>query len=44
MVDGGGEPPHVSPGDIVRAQVLVCRKRDDPHFLKLVATRLTIGK
>jgi hypothetical protein len=43
VFDGGGEPPQVTAGATVSAQVLVCRKRDDPHFLKLVATRLTIG-
>jgi len=39
-VVGGGSPPRVEPGEIVRASVLVCRHADDPHFLKLVATRL----
>jgi hypothetical protein len=40
VIEGGGAEPHVSPGDVIRAQVLVCRNPDDPHFLKLVATRL----
>ena len=40
VIEGGGAEPHVSPGDVIRAQVLVCRDPDDPHFLKLVATRL----
>jgi hypothetical protein len=43
LFTGGGSPPHVDPGDTVRARVLVCRDPDDPHFLKLVATRLAIG-
>jgi hypothetical protein len=42
ILDRGPEP-HVSPGDVVRAEVLVCRHRNDPHFLKLVATRLSFG-
>ena len=41
-IEGGGTPPRVSTGDVVRAQVLVCRHSDNPHFLKLVATRLTL--
>ena len=44
LLSGGGSPPHVDPGDTVRARVLVCRNPDDPHFLKLVATRLAIGE
>jgi hypothetical protein len=44
LITGGGTPPHVSPGDSVRAQVLVCRKPDEPQFLKLVATRLALGE
>jgi hypothetical protein len=40
VIEGGGAEPHVSPGDVIRAQVLVCRHPDDPHFMKLVATRL----
>jgi hypothetical protein len=44
VVEGGGSPPHVKPGDSVRAHVLVCRKKDEPHFLKVVVTRLTIGE
>lgn len=43
VIVGGGDEPHVRPGDVVRAQVLVCRHRNDPHFLKLVATRLSLG-
>ncbi len=43
VIEGGGAEPHVNPGDIVRAQVLVCRHPNDAHFLKLVATRLAIG-
>jgi hypothetical protein len=35
--------PHVNLGDVVRADVLVCRKTNSPRFLKLVATRLVIG-
>jgi hypothetical protein len=35
--------PHVEPGDIIHATVLVCRHPNDAHFLKLVATRLKIG-
>jgi hypothetical protein len=42
-VSGGGSPPRVEPGEVIRAQVLVCRQADDPHFLKLVATRLRLG-
>jgi len=42
VVSGGGSPPRVEPGDVVRAQVLVCRHGDDPHFLKLVAKRLEL--
>jgi len=42
VITGGGPTPHVSAGDIVRASVLVCRHAADPHFLKLVATRLTL--
>jgi hypothetical protein len=41
-ISGGGSPPHVDVGDVVQARVLVCRKSDDPHFLKLVASRLVI--
>jgi Family of unknown function (DUF6281) len=44
VIVGGGAEPRVRPGDVVRAQVLVCRHRDDPHFLKLVATRLSLGR
>jgi hypothetical protein len=44
LFTGGGSPPHVDPGNTVRARVLVCRHPDDPHFLKLVATRLAIGE
>lgn len=40
---GGGKKPHVAPGDVVRANVLVCRRKDDPHFLKLVASSLSLG-
>jgi hypothetical protein len=40
VIEGGGTEPHVSLGDVIRAQVLVCRHPNDPHFLKLVATRL----
>jgi hypothetical protein len=40
VVDGGGAEPHVDTGDVVRAQVLVCRHPNDAHFLKLVALRL----
>ena len=43
VIEGGGAEPHVSPGDVIRAQVLVCRQPDDPHFLKLVATRLRLA-
>jgi hypothetical protein len=43
VIEGGGAEPHVSPGDVIRAQVLVCRRPDDPHFLKLVATRLRLA-
>jgi RNA polymerase sigma factor (sigma-70 family) len=43
LIEGGGPEPHVAPGDEIRAQVLVCRHRNDPHFLKLVATRLFLG-
>jgi len=43
VVEGGGATPHVEPGDEIRARVLVCRHADDPHFLKLVATRLELG-
>jgi hypothetical protein len=43
-IEGGGLEPHVAPGDEIRAQVRVCRHRGDPHFLKLVATRLFLGK
>jgi hypothetical protein len=35
--------PHVEPGDMIHATVLVCRHPNDAHFLKLVATRLKIG-
>ena len=42
IVDGG-PVPHVDPGDEVQAEVVVCRKAEDPHFLKLVAKHLTIG-
>lgn len=34
--------PYAEPGDGVRASVLVCRNPDDPHYLMLVATRVTI--
>jgi len=34
--------PYAEPGDSVRASVLVCRNPDDPHYLKLVATRVEI--
>jgi hypothetical protein len=40
VVTGGGTPPRVEPGAVIRAEVLVCRHEDDPHFLKLVATRI----
>jgi hypothetical protein len=40
VISGGGAKPHVEPGDVIRAQVLVCRHAADQHFLKLVATRL----
>jgi Family of unknown function (DUF6281) len=43
IIEGGGPEPHVTPGDRIRAQVLVCRHPNDLHFLKLVATRLAIG-
>jgi hypothetical protein len=43
VIDGGGAVPHVSPGDVVDAQVLACRHPNDAHFLKLVATRLVVG-
>ena len=43
VITGGGSTPHVLAGDIVRASVLVCRHAADPHFLKLVATRLTLS-
>jgi hypothetical protein len=43
VITGGGATPHVAAGDGVRAQVLVCRHADDPHFLKLVATRLSLA-
>jgi len=43
VIEGGGPEPHVNPGEVIGAQVLVCRKPDDPHFLKLVATRLRLG-
>ena len=39
---GGGSTPHVAAGEVVRALVLVCRHSNDPHFLKLVATRLEL--
>ena len=42
VVTGGSSTPHVSAGDVVRASVLVCQHPADPHFLKLVATRLTL--
>ena len=44
VVEGGGNPPHVKPGDSVRARALLCRKKEDPHFSKIVVTRLTIGE
>lgn len=34
--------PYAQPGDSVQAAVLVCRNPDDPHYLKLVATRVEI--
>jgi hypothetical protein len=34
--------PYAEPGDSVRASLLVCRNPDDPHYLKLVATRVEI--
>ena len=43
VVTGGGSPPRVEPGDVIRAEVLVCRHADDARFLKLVATRLWLG-
>ena len=43
VIEGGGAEPHVDPGDVIRAHVLVCRQPDDPHFLKLVATRLRLA-
>jgi hypothetical protein len=42
VITGGGTKPHVQPGDVVQARVLVCRHANDPHFLKLVAIRLTL--
>jgi len=42
-IDGGGPEPHLAPGDHIRTQVLLCRHRNDPHYLKLVATRLFLG-
>jgi len=34
--------PYAEPGDAVRASVVVCRNPDEPHYLKLIATRVTI--
>jgi hypothetical protein len=42
-IEEGGNEPHVEPGDAIRAEVLVCRHANDPHFLKLVATRIELG-
>jgi hypothetical protein len=42
VITGGGTKPHVKVGDVLRAQVLVCRHAKDPHFLKLVATHLSL--
>jgi hypothetical protein len=44
QITGGGSPPRVEPGEAIQAAILVCRKPDDPHFLKLVATRLAIER
>jgi uncharacterized protein DUF6281 len=41
-VTGGGATPRVDPGDVIQAKVLVCRHAGDPHFLKLVATELSL--
>ena len=39
---GIGADTRVEPGDVVSGTVLVCRHARDPHFLKLVATRLAL--
>ncbi|HMJ01199.1 MAG TPA: DUF6281 family protein [Gaiellaceae bacterium] len=44
IIIADGDPPHVRPGDTVRADVLVCRHPNDKRFLKLVATKLAIAK
>ena len=41
-VTGGGTTPRVDPGDLIQAKVLVCRHAGDTHFLKLVATELSL--
>ena len=43
VIEGGGAEPHVSPGDVIRAQVLVCRQPERPSLHKLVATRLRLA-
>jgi hypothetical protein len=42
VITGDGANPHVEPGDLIVAEVLVCRKKRDPQFLKLVATRVSL--
>jgi hypothetical protein len=43
QITGGGATPRVSPGDVIHATVLVCRKTSEPHFLKLVASRIVLS-